>query len=197
MNGEKNNMDENSIFKEPVKEELAQDGKKPTDTTSLVLGIVAVVAAAFIPLVSYICGIIGIVFAIKRRKDKRTTVALILCIVGIISPFLMAKMEKKAEADAVAGTGEDIGKHYQPGFINRRAHAHQAKHAYVLDNVNGSERLTLQNIAHMHLANRYRAAFNGVPKRIGVMRERTGIQYNAVESVSRALYRVNEIALMV
>ena len=77
-------MDENNIFQEPVKEEPSPDGKKPMDTTSLVLGIVAVVAAAFIPLVSYICGIIGIVFAIKRRKDKRTTVALILCIVGIV-----------------------------------------------------------------------------------------------------------------
>ena len=36
-------------------------------------------------------------------------VLIALCVVGIVSPFLMAKMEKKAEAEAVAGTAEDIG----------------------------------------------------------------------------------------
>ena len=97
-------MDENSIFQEPVKEELAPDGKKPTDTTSLVLGIVAVVAAAFIPLVSYICGIIGIVFAIKRRKDKRTTVALILCIVGIIGGVVSNIIAMRILTDVLANS---------------------------------------------------------------------------------------------
>jgi len=83
-------MDENNIFQEPVTqpaegaETAAPDGKKPMDTAALVLGIVAVAAAAFIPLASYVCGIIGLVFAIKHRKEKRTTVALILCIVGIV-----------------------------------------------------------------------------------------------------------------
>lgn len=77
-------MEENKIFEENVKTEPAQDGKKPLDTAALVLGIVAIVAAPFIPLVSYICGIIGLVFAIKHRKEKNTTVALILCIVGIV-----------------------------------------------------------------------------------------------------------------
>ena len=31
-----------------------------------------------------------------------------LCIVGILSPIFMNKLEKKAEQEAVAGTGEDI-----------------------------------------------------------------------------------------
>ena len=78
-------MENNQIFQEQVKQEAPVDGKKPLDTASLVLGIVALVAAAFIPLVSYVCGIIGLVFAIKRRKEKRTTAALILCIVGLIA----------------------------------------------------------------------------------------------------------------
>ena len=77
-------MEENQIFQEQPKEVVAADGKKPLDAAALVLSIITVVAAALIPLVSYVCGIIGLVFAIKHRKEKRTTVALILCIVGLI-----------------------------------------------------------------------------------------------------------------
>ena len=33
-----------------------------------------------------------------------------LCVVGILSPIFMSKMEKKAEASAVAGTAENIEK---------------------------------------------------------------------------------------
>lgn len=93
-------MDENNIFMEAQAEsngEISEsNAEKKMDVTSLVLGIVSIVAAAFIPLISYICGIIGIVFAIKNRKEKRTTLALILCIVGIIggvvSNVIAAKM---------------------------------------------------------------------------------------------------------
>ena len=83
-------MEENTIFQDKptevveVPEAAEATGKKPLDVAALVLGIVAVVAAAFIPLISYVCGIIGLVFAIKHRKAKRTTAALILCIVGIV-----------------------------------------------------------------------------------------------------------------
>ena len=77
-------MEENQIFQDQPKEVIPGDGKKPLDVAALVLGIVTVVAAAFIPLISYVCGIIGLVFAIKHRKEKRTTVALILCIVGLV-----------------------------------------------------------------------------------------------------------------
>ena len=79
-------MEENNVFQEPtevVEKTPVEGGKKPLDVAALVLGIVAIAAAAFIPLVSYICGIIGLVFAIRHRKEKRTTVALILCIVGL------------------------------------------------------------------------------------------------------------------
>lgn len=93
-------MDENNIFQETQTEsteEIAEiNEKKKMDATSLVLGIVAIVAAAFLPLASYVCGIVGIVFAIKNRKEKRTALALILCIVGIIggavSNVIAAKM---------------------------------------------------------------------------------------------------------
>ena len=37
-------------------------------------------------------------------------VLIILCVVGILSPIFMTKMEKKAEKEAVAGTDEDIEK---------------------------------------------------------------------------------------
>ena len=37
-------------------------------------------------------------------------VLIALCVVGILSPIFMAKMEKKAEADAVADTNVDIEK---------------------------------------------------------------------------------------
>lgn len=77
-------MEENKIFQEQQEKAVAVNGKKPMDTPALVLGIVALLASPFIPLISYICGIIGLVFAIKHRKDRRTTAALILCIVGLI-----------------------------------------------------------------------------------------------------------------
>lgn len=77
-------MEENRIFQEQVMDVAAAKGKKPLDVAALVLGIVAVVLALLIPLATYICGIIGLVFAIKHRKAKRTTAALILCIVGLV-----------------------------------------------------------------------------------------------------------------
>ena len=77
-------MEENRIFQEQVMDVAAAEGKKPLDVAALVLGIVAVVLALLIPLATYICGIIGLVFAIRHRKAKRTTAALILCIVGLV-----------------------------------------------------------------------------------------------------------------
>jgi uncharacterized membrane protein YqjE len=77
-------MEESQVFiSQPIKT-IELDGKKPLDAAALVLAIVTVAAAAFIPLVSYVCGIIGLVFAIRHRKQKRTTAALVLCIVGLI-----------------------------------------------------------------------------------------------------------------
>ena len=89
-------MEENKIFQEQPKEVVTADGKKPLDVAALVLSLVTVVAAAFIPLVSYVCGIIGLVFAIKHRKEKRTTVALILCIVGLIGAVISNVIAAKA-----------------------------------------------------------------------------------------------------
>lgn len=77
-------MEENNIFQEPKEITVEEGGKKPIDTTALVLGIVAIAASLFIPLVSYVCGIIGLIFSIKHRKIKRTTASLILCIIGLV-----------------------------------------------------------------------------------------------------------------
>jgi len=76
-------MEDNNIFEEKPSAP-SPDGKKPLDTASLVLGIVAILAAAFIPLISYFCGVIGLVLAIRRKGEKRTTAALILCIIGLV-----------------------------------------------------------------------------------------------------------------
>ncbi len=48
-------------------------------------------------------GSIGILF-----QSVVSWVLIALCVVGILSPIFMAKMEKKAEADAVSGTDEDV-----------------------------------------------------------------------------------------
>ncbi len=85
----------NRIFQDQPKEVITTNGKKPLDVAALVLSIITVVAAALIPLVSYVCGIIGLVFAIKHRKDKRTTVALILCFVGLISAVVSNVIARK------------------------------------------------------------------------------------------------------
>jgi hypothetical protein len=107
-------MDENNIFQEPVTqpaegaETAAPDGKKPMDTAALVLGIVAVAAAAFIPLVSYVCGVIGLVFAIRHRKAKRTTVALILCIVGIVGGIVSNVIAARVVMEALGPMLESL-----------------------------------------------------------------------------------------
>lgn len=77
-------MEGNNIFQDTQEKAVTQNGKKPMDTAALVLGIVALVASPLIPLISYMCGIIGLVFAIKHRKNKRTTAALVLCILGLL-----------------------------------------------------------------------------------------------------------------
>lgn len=77
-------MEGNNIFEETKEPAVENCSKKPMDTAALVLGIVAIVAAIISPLVSYVCGIIGLVLAIKHRKVKNTKVALILCIIGIV-----------------------------------------------------------------------------------------------------------------
>ena len=45
-------MEENQIFQEQFNEGVTTDGKKPLDVTALGLGIGAIAAALFIPLVS-------------------------------------------------------------------------------------------------------------------------------------------------
>lgn len=77
-------MEENKIFQEPQNNMTPENGKKPLDVPALVPGIVALAASPFIPLVSYVCGIIGLVFSVKHRKNQNTTAALIICIIGLI-----------------------------------------------------------------------------------------------------------------
>ncbi len=62
-------------------------------------------AIAVAVILALILGPIGILF-----KSPVSWVLIILSIIGILSPLLMAKMEKKAEADAVSGTAENVEK---------------------------------------------------------------------------------------
>ena len=82
---ENNNIpqEETSPAFEPVFQPACEDGKKPLDVAALVLGIIAAVFALLIPLVTYPCGIVGLVLAIKRRQTRRTKAALILCIIAL------------------------------------------------------------------------------------------------------------------
>ena len=78
------------------------DGKKPLDTASLVLGIVAIVFALLFPLVTYPCGIVGLVLAAKRRHTKRTKAALIICIVALVVALANSIIGAVIGAKAVA-----------------------------------------------------------------------------------------------
>ena len=94
-------MDENKIF-EDQSEVAPPDGKKPFDTVSMALGMAAVIAAALVPLISYVCGVVGLVMAVRDREKKRTTVGIILCsiglLLGVVSNYLAARMILSAAA---------------------------------------------------------------------------------------------------
>jgi uncharacterized membrane protein HdeD (DUF308 family) len=77
-------MEVQEAFEEQVAKPSEIGGRKPLDMVALVLSIVTVAAAAFVPLVSYVSGIVGLVFSIRHRKEKNTTLALLLCVVGLI-----------------------------------------------------------------------------------------------------------------
>ena len=63
--------------------------EKKIDVPSLVLSIVGLVFAFFFPFVTFPCSIVGLVFAIKRKKTHKTTAALVMCIVGLALAILI------------------------------------------------------------------------------------------------------------
>lgn len=76
-------MDNNGIFQDNAPK-LSPDGRKPLDAAALVLGIVALVAGFLIPIVSYVCGIVGLVLANDHREEKNTVPAVVICILGLV-----------------------------------------------------------------------------------------------------------------
>lgn len=73
-------MSENAVF-----ETRTNDAdRKPTHTTSLVLGILTIVFSLLSPLVSYILGIVGITKASNNRHTHSTTAGLVCSIVGLV-----------------------------------------------------------------------------------------------------------------
>ena len=73
-------MSENAVFE--VRPNDAD--KKPAHTASLVLGILSMVFAFFIPLAGEILGIVGITKASNNRHTHSTTAGLVCSIVGLV-----------------------------------------------------------------------------------------------------------------
>lgn len=73
----------NDVFAEN-EVQVAENGKKPTHTPSLVLGIVAIVGGFIMPLIGYVCGIIGIILSSKNKVAYSTKSGKICSIVGIV-----------------------------------------------------------------------------------------------------------------
>ena len=58
--------------------------EKKIHVPSLVLMIVGLVFSLLIPIVTYVCSIISIVMSVKKRKEHKTTYAIVLNIVAIL-----------------------------------------------------------------------------------------------------------------
>ena len=61
----------------------AYGAEKPMHMPSLILGIVSIVTC-WIPVVPVICGIIGMILAMKKKIEYKTTVGLVLSIIGLV-----------------------------------------------------------------------------------------------------------------
>lgn len=57
--------------------------KKKTCTSGVVLGIIGIVFALFIPAVSYSCSITGLAVSVKKSKTHKSSAAIALNIVAI------------------------------------------------------------------------------------------------------------------
>ena len=80
-------MQDDSIFR-PAPTGPDETGKLPLHTPSLVLGILCLVFALLLPLISDVLGIIGIVLAATSKKEYRTTPGLVCSIVGLALAFV-------------------------------------------------------------------------------------------------------------
>ncbi len=56
---------------------------KQIHVPSLVLSIVGLVFALLLPIVAYVCCIVGLVLAYKYREANQTIAAMVMCIVGL------------------------------------------------------------------------------------------------------------------
>lgn len=70
---------------DPITEEYIGSDDKPLDISALILGIASVIAAAFIPVAAYPCGVVGLIYCARHKRRKRITLSLILCIIGIVT----------------------------------------------------------------------------------------------------------------
>ena len=55
---------------------------------SLILSIVGLVFALLLPIITYPCSIVGLVMAIKKKAEFKTTAAFVMCIIGLSVAFI-------------------------------------------------------------------------------------------------------------
>lgn len=76
-------MQENNIFQENGAI-IQEEGKRPSHTPSLVLGILSIVFSILLAIVGDILGIIGIAVAVSNRNKFNTKPGLICSIIGLV-----------------------------------------------------------------------------------------------------------------
>lgn len=51
---------------------------------SLILAIIGLIFSILLPVVTYPCSIVGLVMAVRKKAEYKTTAALIMCIIGLV-----------------------------------------------------------------------------------------------------------------
>ena len=99
-------MEQNNVFQaEQPAVQMHEGEKKPMHVPALVLSIVALVFSLLSPLVSYICGITGLVFSIKKRKLCRTKISLIICIAALLIAVIIHVISTIQMMEVIAQMG--------------------------------------------------------------------------------------------
>ena len=62
----------------------ASAASRKIHVASLVLSIIGLVFSLLFPLVTYPCSIVGLVMAVKKKSECKTTAALVMCIIGLV-----------------------------------------------------------------------------------------------------------------
>lgn len=77
-------MENNENFNANEKKEPANVGDKKLYVPSLVLTIVGLVFSVLVPLITYICSIIGLALARKKKDEFKVTPAFVIGIISLV-----------------------------------------------------------------------------------------------------------------